>query len=174
MRSRIPKLLWVAGQTLLWGILLGFLALLLLPRISPFDVLIVRGGSMAPTIDRGAIAIVDTHARAPRVGDIVSFHEPPHVVVTHRVVALRDGGFITRGDANKTDDPLVRQSADVVGTVKLSMPCLGYVLYTLERPLVFLLLLTTTGGFLVLGELNVIRRQLQKLRRAPDEVRGDA
>jgi signal peptidase len=174
IRKRTAKWLWMAGQALLWGVLLCFLALLVIPRVSPFDILIVRGGSMAPTVNRGAIAIVDTRARTPHVGDIVSFHEPPRVLVTHRVVALRDGGFITRGDANKTDDPLVRQPADVVGTVDLSVPHLGYVLYVLERPLVFVLLLGATGGYLVLGELAVIWRELRKFRGPRDEVSGDA
>ena len=110
MRRRTAKWVWIAGQALLWSVLLGFLALLALPRVTQIDIFVVRGGSMAPTIERGAVAIVDTHARTPIVGDIVSFREPPNVLVTHRVVALRDGGFITRGDANKTDDPLVRHS----------------------------------------------------------------
>lgn len=174
MRMRTAKWLWMATQAGLWAVLLGFLALLVLPRISPFDILIVRGGSMAPTIDRGAVAIVDTRARMPRVGDIASFREPPHKLVTHRVVALRDGGFVTRGDANKANDPLVRRPADVVGTVDLSASYLGYVLYVLERPLVFLMLIGATGGYLVVGELAVIWRELRKLRGPRDEVPGDA
>ena len=174
MGRRIAAWLWLPAQGLLWGILLAFLALLALPHISPFDVLIVRGGSMAPTIERGAIAIVDTHARTPGVGDIVSFHEPPHVLVTHRIIALRDGGFITRGDANKSDDPTIRKPADVVGTVSFSVPYVGYVLYALERPLVFVLLLGATGGYLVIGELGAIWRELRKLRRSSDEASGNA
>ncbi len=174
MLRRTARWSWMTAQALLWGVLLCFLALVALPRVSPFDVLIVRGGSMAPTIDRGAVAIVDTRARTPHIGNIVSFREPPHVVVTHRVVALRDGGLITRGDANQSDDPIVRRPTDAIGTVSYSVPYLGYALYALERPLVFLMLLGATGGYLVLGELAVIWRELRKLRHDRDEAPGDA
>jgi hypothetical protein len=40
------------------------------------------------------------------------------------------------------------------------------VLYTLTQPLVFFLLLVGTGGFLIVGELQTIVREIRRLRRA--------
>jgi signal peptidase len=172
-RIRAARWAWVAAQAVLWWALLCFLVLLAIPRVTHFDILIVRGGSMQPTIARGGIAIIDRGARSPSVGDITAFHDPRGMLVTHRVVALKDGGYITRGDANKHDDPLVRRTSDVVGVVQFSAPYLGYVLYILERPAVFLLLLGATGGYLVLSELRVIWRELRRMRAKGAEAPND-
>ncbi len=162
--------LWIASQTLLWGVLLGFLALAAIPRMSRFDILVVRSGSMEPAIRAGGIVLIDTSARDLQIGDVASFRDPQGGdVITHRVVALRDDGFVTRGDANRSDDATLRRRADVVGRERMSLPYLGFVLYVIERPLVFVLLLGATGGYLVLSELGVIWRELRKLRRRPEE-----
>jgi len=172
-RARAARWTWIGAQALLWTLLLCFLALLAVPRVTQFDILIVRGGSMQPTIARGGIAIIDRHDHTPKVGQVAAFHDPLGMLVTHRVVELKDGGYITRGDANKDDDPLVRQPPDVKGVVRWSAPHLGYVLYVLERPVVFLLLLGSTGGYLVLSELAVIWHEVQRMRARRAETTND-
>lgn len=161
---RPAKILWTLLQTLLWGALLSFLALLAIPRVSHFEILVVRSGSMEPAIRTGGIVLIDTSARDLRIGDIASFRDAQGGnVITHRVVALRDGGFVTRGDANQSADAPLRRPAEVVGRERMSLPYLGFVLYVIERPLVFVLLLGATGGYFVLSELGVIWRELRKL-----------
>lgn len=161
---------WIAVQVLLWGTLLGFLGLLVVPHVSSIDVLIVRGGSMEPTIHAGSVELINRSAKSVSVGDVAAFHDPSGNLVTHRVVALSPEGISTRGDANKSADPIIRQPTSVDGRVVFAIPFIGYVLYVLQQPVAFLLLLGVTGGFLIYGELKVVWREGRKLvRRQPPE-----
>jgi signal peptidase len=157
-------------QLVLWTALLGFVALLVLPRISAYDVLIVRGGSMEPTIHVGSIVVVDRNARTPVVGTPTAFRDGD-ALVTHRVVSIDKAGYETKGDANARAD-LGRRSADqVYGTVVTTVPVLGYLLHLLHQPIVFLLLLLGTGGVLVVGELSTIWHELRQSRRESQATR---
>lgn len=144
------------GQLALWALLLGFLVLVAIPRFTPFDVLVVRGGSMEPAILLGSVVIVDRESRTPTIGSVASFRDPESGIVTHRVVALDDDRYVTKGDANRTEDAIPRTAAEVYGTVVLSLPLAGFVIRSLQQPAVFLVLLVGTGGFLVAGALRTI------------------
>jgi signal peptidase len=162
-------MLWVVLQTALWAVVLAFLALLAVPRVSHFDIMIVRSGSMEPKIQTGGIVLVDKSDRALAIGDVGSFRDQGEVI-THRVVAMRNGGYVTRGDANHSDDQTLRKPADVVGKEFFTLPYVGFVLYVLERPFVFVLLLGATGGYLVMSELAVIWREIKKMRGSHEEA----
>jgi len=155
----MTQLLHVAariGQLALWVVLLGFLVLLTIPRLTAFDVLVVRGGSMEPAIHVGSVVIVDREARAPAVGSIVSFRDLDSGIVTHRVVAVDGGRYTTQGDANQTQDAKRRTAADVYGTVVMSLALVGFVLHAIQQPPVFLVLLVGTGGLIVAGAIRTI------------------
>jgi signal peptidase len=156
----------MATQAVLWAALLMLLVLAMLPRVTPYDVLVVRGGSMQPAIQIGSVVIVDRADRVPRLGVVATFNDPTGELVTHRIVGLNGATIVTKGDANQAPDVTERTSADLVGTVVFAIPFLGYVLYTLTQPLVFFLLLLGTGGFLIVGELQTIMREIRRLRRA--------
>ena len=164
MLRRLLGLIARVGQLALWALLLGFLVLVAIPRFTPFDVLVVRGGSMEPAIHLGSVVIVDRGARAPAVGSIVSFHDPEAGIVTHRVVALNGSGYVTKGDANRAQDATRRTPADVYGTAVLSVPLAGFVIHTLQQPVAFLVLLFGTGGLLVVGAIRTIVGEVRRLR----------
>lgn len=69
----------------------------------------VETGSMAPTLEPGDgfVAVPSVLAGSVEPGDVVVF-EAERVnggrLTTHRVVGERDGGFVTRGDANVVTD----------------------------------------------------------------------
>ena len=146
--------------------LVALIALLALPRVSPFSVFVVRGGSMEPTIHVGSVVLVDRSDRAPQVGAVVTFDDPLEGTVTHRVVGVGASSFQTKGDANASVDVTRRNPSEVIGTVLFSVPFVGYLLYLLEQPLVFLALLLGVGGALVVGELRTIVREIRKMRAA--------
>lgn len=159
-------------QTILWVVLLAFLALVGLSRFTPYEVLIVRSGSMEPVIATGGIVVVDRSATTPPVGAIASFRDPDGSLVTHRVVGTDGSRLITRGDANAADDPLDRAAASVYGTVDLTVPLIGYLIHLLRQPTAFLILLLGTGGFLILDALRTIRDEVSRMRR--DRGQADA
>ena len=64
----------------------------------------VDGGSMAPTLSPGDVALVAV-GRRPIPGDIALIRSPGHEQVLHRVIEIADGGSIrTKGDANAVAD----------------------------------------------------------------------
>lgn len=72
--------------------------------------LVVRSGSMEPTIGTGAMVLVRTvPARNIRVGDVVAVDRPDRTRVTHRVVSVEHRGataeLVLKGDANTDPDP---------------------------------------------------------------------
>lgn len=72
--------------------------------------LVVRSGSMEPTIPTGSMVLVQRVAAAEiAVGDVVAVERPDHTRVTHRVVDLERHGetaeLTLKGDANEDVDP---------------------------------------------------------------------
>ena len=160
-------LAWRGLQAVLWIMLFAFVALVALSRITPYEALVVRSGSMQPTIATGSIVIVNRAARSPTVGAVVSFREQDGTVVTHRIVGIDGGRFITRGDSNRSDDATHRPAASVYGTVVASVPLAGYLIHALQQPAAFLFLLFGSGGLLVISSLRTIHGELIRLRRRP-------
>ena len=172
---RLMRAIGAVLQAGLLMVLVATIVLLALPRISSFDLLIVRGGSMEPTIHMGSAVLVDRSAELPAVGTVMTFRDPQQGVVTHRVVGVDHGLFTTKGDANSTADLTERSSSDMIGTARFSIPFLGYALYVVQQPAVFFLVLFATLGGLILGQLRDIRDQVHRIRGQRDAgPRADA
>lgn len=167
----MTRLFGAVLQLALWSVLLGFLVLVAIPRFTPFEVLVVRGGSMEPTIAVGSVLVIDRASRSPVEGTITSFRQPDDSVVTHRVIAVLRGEYITKGDANERPDLDRRSPEDVLGTAVISIPYVGFAIHILRQPPTFLLLLAGTGGFLIFGELRSIAHEVGRLRRRPEAQR---
>ena len=74
----------------------------------------VLSGSMEPTFSTGDLILVK-ESKDFRVDDIVVY-QTGSVLVVHRIVELRDGTVITRGDANNVEDAPIRPEY-IKGTV---------------------------------------------------------
>lgn len=107
----VPAAARLAVRGAIGAVVLGLLALVVGPRLYPFQTFYVRTGSMSPAIPVGAL-VVATRASADDLnpGDVIVFRRPdrPGMMVVHRIDALeqRASGpvFITRGDANGAPD----------------------------------------------------------------------
>lgn len=101
-------------------LVLGAVLSLALPG-TPVQLSYVYSDSMEPTIAEGD-GYVLVPAGSVSAGDIVTFRsDAREEFITHRVVAVVDDGYLTRGDGNAATDqaaghPVVRD-ADVVGSV---------------------------------------------------------
>jgi signal peptidase I len=72
--------------------------------------LVVRSGSMAPTVPAGSMVLVQrVSAEALRPGDVVAVDRPDGARVMHRIVAIYRSGpmpaLTLKGDANDDPDP---------------------------------------------------------------------
>jgi signal peptidase I len=85
--------------------------------------LVVRSGSMSPTIQAGwTVFYKPVNASQVRVGDLVVFKDPqdPAEKIVHRVYAIdttaTGKSFVTKGDANGAPDPW---TLPATGTVRM-------------------------------------------------------
>lgn len=109
-----------------------------LPKFLGFSQATVLSGSMEPVFSAGDMLIFRERERY-EVGDIVIFRRGADLV-THRIVAEADGGLITRGDANNTEDPDLLDPSLIEGSLVRVLPGAGRVLGFLRTPLGLLLL----------------------------------
>lgn len=112
-------------------------ALFVLPGFFGIHPYIVRSGSMEPVIHTGAVAFVNHRDRDVRAGDIITYRLPgpsgADTLVTHRVVGGQNGVYITRGDANQTDDLSPVTDDQVLGTYVCQIPYAGYIMAGMNR-----------------------------------------
>lgn len=114
----------------LYLILFLFFILLVAPRLFGFMPLTVVSGSMIPKF---AVGTIIYYKEVPidrlKEGDIIVYQLNGNNV-THRIKEITDKGFITKGDANNTADPMVVRDFQIEGKVmNFSIPELGKYLY---------------------------------------------
>jgi signal peptidase len=141
-------------------VVLGLLAVTIGPRFLPYQALIVRSGSMSPTIPTGSIVFYrKIDAAKVKVGDVIVFDKPGQTneKVTHRVYKVGQNSTgryaITKGDANGTPDDW---QVPLAGTGWVSMfhvPSVGYALVYLQSTLARLLLLVVPA--ILLGAITL-------------------
>jgi signal peptidase len=138
---------WVvlAAATL---VILGLLAITVGPRVLPYQALVVRSGSMEPSIPTGSVVFYRKLAAADvRVGQVIVFSKPgdPSERVTHRVAQIGSGStgryFTTKGDANAAPDDWRVPAVGEGWVAKFHVPYVGYVLADLQSTAARLLLL---------------------------------
>jgi signal peptidase len=143
---RIPRgttILLRLTDALLTAVLLSAVALAGLVIAAPLtghQPFILRGGSMEPSIPRGAIAIIaKDRLNALVPGEVVTFQAPNSAVITHRITRVSEVGGVTyletKGDANAAPDPDLVPATWVLGRVVLSVPLAGYLLALPSSPL---------------------------------------
>jgi len=141
-------------------VVLGLVAITIGPRFLPYQALIVRSGSMSPTIPTGSIVF---YTKIPsskvKVGDIIVFSKPgdPSEKVTHRVYKIGQSStglyFITKGDANGTPDDWRVPAVGTGWLARFHVPSVGYALVYLQSTLARLLLLVIPA--ILLGAITL-------------------
>lgn len=86
-------------------VVLGFIVLLLtLAFTHKLFWAVVISDSMAPTMKRGDMILVQAIYINPHVGDIIMFKRPDsYLPITHRIIKIVDGRIYTGGDASGPD-----------------------------------------------------------------------
>lgn len=154
LASRTTGALWVATLIVAILALAAGHGLELVDR----EVIVIRGGSMSPAIDVGALIVVRaTDPGDVRAGDVATIRSPSGTLVTHRVVDVIDADgairFRMKGDANMAPDPVLVEANALVGRVELQVPVAGYLLFLLSRPLGVLAMLSWLATLLLTERL---------------------
>lgn len=113
---RIMKIFKLIINLLLVVILLtgiGCITMLVI-GIQPY---VVVSGSMEPEIPTGSLCFVDKRVTFNQVstGMIIAFYDNSGTMITHRVSRMNKNGVITKGDANKVEDPGYVTASNYVG-----------------------------------------------------------
>jgi signal peptidase I len=123
----------------------GFVIAVLLAAALPMALggtsMVVRSGSMTPTIRTGDVVVVRPIAPTEAaIGDIVTFKDPAGSdrLLVHRVRAISRSGdeveVITKGDANSTQEHWKVAADGTIGTVAYRVPALGFAVAWISSP----------------------------------------
>lgn len=138
-----------------WPIYICIAAYLLIaaPLVLGYRPMVVLSGSMEPTYHVGSVIYYKaTPFERISEGDAVTYRAGESSLVTHRVTEKHEitREFVTKGDANNTEDPNPVSYDDVVGkAAKISIPFAGYFVTIGKRPAV----IAVMAVILVLGML---------------------
>lgn len=141
------------------GILVGIVVLLAIAlvgvRLVGLEPYVVLSGSMYPTYHVGSLIYVKSvDYKELKPGDPITYMISEDTVVTHRIVEVLPDDtekdtlwYITKGDANSTEDGAPVHYRNVIGKPIFSIPYLGYVSHYIQSP---------PGLYVALGACSVL------------------
>lgn len=105
--------------------------------------MITRGVSMLPTIRAGDLVVLRAEP-SYHVGEVAAYHNPElHAVVLHRIIAIRGGRYVFKGDNNHFVTTYKPTKTQIIGQEVLQLGGAGKYLLTLRVPIVAAVLLGT-------------------------------
>ena len=108
-------------------ILILLYLIIFVPVFWGFKPLVVISGSMEPILKVGGILYYENYdINDFNKGDVLVYKTKKHII-SHRIVKRVNTGFITKGDANKSNYRRVLKSTQILGKVtNFSIPYIGY------------------------------------------------
>lgn len=129
---------------------------------------IVRSGSMAPALKSGDLIFSkkqDTYS----VGNIITYiprGESKNIEsITHRIIDLKDGNFITKGDANPSEDSESVTPKQVKGRYVFRVPFFGYLVAFAKTTPGFIFLIIIPGTIIIYSEIQNIILEIKKRKK---------
>ncbi len=124
--------------------------------------LIVRSGSMVPAIAVGDVVVVRPQSGPYYAGQVIAFKEQNGKVVTHRVVAVSQAGYQTKGDANAEADGWAVYDGDIIGRELFVVPWVGKALALAKTKIGFVLLVVLPTLLVILSEVRIVIKELRR------------
>lgn len=125
------------------------------PSIFGYSMAAIVSGSMSGTIEVDDLVVIHQE-EAYEIGDIISYDDG-NVFVVHRIIRKEDDSFITKGDANNTEDPEPVMFEDITGKVVAVIPKLGGVTQFLRRSGEMICLMIS--GLILIEVLYLLKKQ---------------
>lgn len=137
------------------------------PMVFGYTTAVVVSGSMSPTIEINDLVFV-VAKETYEVNDVIMFKNSSNNYVTHRIVEQLDDEenqnvFVTKGDANDTNDLEKLYENDIVGIVSFTIPKIGAIIsyFKTTGGIITLILIITTLG-VGLYYLDVAKKEKQQ------------
>lgn len=125
--------------------------------------LVVISGSMEPTLNVGGLLYYHEYKIEDFKEDDILVYQTPTNIISHRIVEVTDDGFITKGDANNTNDSkLINKNILGIGT-QWCIPFLGYYADFIYH---HKWILFVSVAILLIDLLNELYRNRQEKRRS--------
>lgn len=129
----------------------------------PYKGLVVRSGSMEPSLPVGAFMVIKQQDDY-QVGDVVTFldEQSESGSITHRVVEVikedTTKKYLTKGDANFYSDKMTVEKEKILGSKIFSINYLGFLFDYLRTDAGFNLLILTPIFLIIFGEVKEIKK----------------
>lgn len=133
--------------------------------IGGIKLLVVKSGSMEPTIKTGSL-VIDKTESIYKIDDIVTFknRDKPLETTTHRIVGEEIISnikvFKTQGDANGTPDSAKLLPDQIVGKVIFKIPFLGYIVAFARTWPGVIILIIIPATIIIYDEINNIKKEI--------------
>lgn len=131
---------------------------LFLPHIG-INIDVVMSGSMEPLLPVGSLVFTNTNIKVSEPGDIIVYKLNDNMIC-HRIAQKTSEGYITKGDANDTNDIQIVTANQIIGKVVCMIPFAGYIVMLLKCRTVFGVLL-----LMIIQELIFLIIQMKGERR---------
>jgi signal peptidase len=152
-----------------WLVIVIFLGVLVLSLMSSTRIFgsyrsfIIQSGSMEPTIMTGDVIVTVGDGRYTK-NDVVTFIDEQNMKTTHRIIEVKNDSdgkeFVTKGDANRTQDRATITTEDIIGRVMLTIPKLGFVISFARTPKGIVILILAPAVLVIIDELLKIKKNL--------------
>jgi len=162
----------IANVLMVLLILVGIVvAVSVLPIRNNFKILSVMSGSMQPKIPVGSIVVIKP-AQEYVVGNIVTFknnsQRKKDDYTTHRIVDVQDASdssklYITKGDANDSNDSERVEPRRIIGKYLFQIKWLGYLLVYIKTLPGLILIIIIPSAIIVYEEFKKMHRETREL-----------
>lgn len=166
------------GKVFYWLISLALVLIAGVTVISALDfsdtwkLMAVQSGSMEPAIKTGSLVIIKK-ADDYQKEEVITYQNKrdSRVTTTHRIVEIKDGQFITKGDANDSVDNNPVNKGLILGKVSLAIPLLGYPISFAKTLSGLIILIIIPSTIIVYSEiLNIKNEAIQFLAKRKKHV----
>lgn len=138
------------------------------PELAGRQLYIVLSSSMEPAAGPGSLLVVKpVDPSELKKEDIIVFIDPddPLRVISHRIMEVNALSFITRGDANYSNDPQPVPAENILGKSEFVIPYVGYILNFAQTTTGMLIMVMIPSLFIIIFESRKLRQYLAVMKR---------
>lgn len=122
---------------------------------------VVQTGSMRPALEVGSMVFTSPQSEY-KIGQVITFNRG-NITITHRVYDIRNGKFVTKGDANIAADPELVSKSSIIGRDIVTVPWIGRLSALVKTPIGFIAILGVPTLLFVAYEIWQIKKEFEKV-----------